>query len=107
DRTCAMACRATVEWIRRHTTQRHQTLLFSATLDGATQGLIDRYQHDPVRHEVASREGAVEEMEHRFLLVHEMDKVKVAAAISCSASRTMIFSRTKRGADRLVKHLSA
>jgi superfamily II DNA/RNA helicase len=107
DRMADMGFMPQVEWILRHTTRRHQTLLFSATLDGATQGLIDRYQHDPVRHEVASREVTVEEMEHRFLLVHEMDKVKVAAAISRSASRTMIFSRTKRGADRLVKQLGA
>ncbi|MBV9951020.1 MAG: DEAD/DEAH box helicase [Acidimicrobiia bacterium] len=105
DRMADMGFMPQVEWILRHTTRRHQTLLFSATLDGATQGLIDRYQHDPVRHEVASREVTVEEMTHRFLLVHEMDKVKVAAAISRSASRTMIFSRTKRGADRLVKQL--
>jgi superfamily II DNA/RNA helicase len=107
DRMADMGFMPQVEWILRHTTRRHQTLLFSATLDGATQGLIDRYQHDPVRHEVASREVTVEEMEHRFLLVHEMDKVKVAAAISRSAGRTMIFSRTKRGADRLVKQLGA
>jgi superfamily II DNA/RNA helicase len=105
DRMADMGFMPQVEWILRHTTQRHQTLLFSATLDGATQGLIDRYQVDPVRHEVASREVTVEEMTHRFLQVHEMDKVKVAAAIARSASRTMVFVRTKRGADRLVKQL--
>jgi superfamily II DNA/RNA helicase len=107
DRMADMGFMPQVEWILRHTKQRHQTLLFSATLDGATQGLIDRYQVDPVRHEVASREVTVEEMQHRFLHVHEMDKVKVAAAISRSATRTMVFVRTKRGADRLVKQLGA
>ena len=96
-----------VEWILRHTTSRHQTLLFSATLDGATQGLIDRYQTDPVRHEVASRDVTVEEMEHRFLLVHEMDKVKVTAAIAATTQKTLVFVRTKRGADRLVQRLEA
>ena len=44
-------------------------------------------------------------MAHRFLLVHEMDKAKVAAAISKGVARTMIFSRTKRGADRLASSL--
>jgi superfamily II DNA/RNA helicase len=49
----------------------------------------------------------VEEMQHRFLLVHEMDKVKVTAAVARSSGRTLVFVRTKRGADRLVRHLNA
>ena len=44
-------------------------------------------------------------MEHRFLLVHQMDKVKVAAAITAGVERTLVFVRTKRGADRLVTQL--
>jgi superfamily II DNA/RNA helicase len=44
-------------------------------------------------------------MSHRFLLVHQMDKVKVAAAICRSAQRALVFSRTKRGADRLTLEL--
>jgi len=107
DRMADMGFMPQVEWLLRHTTSRNQTLLFSATLDGATQGLIDRYQTDPVRHEVASRDVTVEEMEHRFLLVHEMDKVKVAAAIAATTQKTLVFVRTKRGADRLVQRLEA
>ncbi len=41
-------------------------------------------------------------MEHRFLKVHQMDKVKVAAAIAQGVFRALVFVRTKRGADRLV-----
>jgi superfamily II DNA/RNA helicase len=44
-------------------------------------------------------------MEHLFLLVHQMDKAKVAAAIADGVDRTLMFSRTKRGADRLVQSL--
>ena len=51
-----------VEWILRNVTAGHQTLLFSATLDGVVDTLVQRYQHDPVRHEVASRTVTVEEM---------------------------------------------
>jgi superfamily II DNA/RNA helicase len=47
----------------------------------------------------------VEEMSHRFVLVHQLDKVKVAAAITRTATRSLVFVRTKRGADRLVKRL--
>jgi superfamily II DNA/RNA helicase len=45
-------------------------------------------------------------MTQRFLRVHQMDKPKVAAAISRSASRTLMFTRTKRGADKLVEQLA-
>jgi superfamily II DNA/RNA helicase len=44
-------------------------------------------------------------MDHVFLAVHQMDKVRVAASISKGASRTLMFVRTKRGADRLVSQL--
>ena len=47
----------------------------------------------------------VEEMEHRFLLVHELDKIKVAARIAASANRTILFTRTKRNADQLAHGL--
>lgn len=107
DRMADMGFLPQVEWILRHIPGRHQTLLFSATLDGVVQGLIDRYQHEPVRHEVASETVTVDAMVHRFLKVHEMDKAKVAAAISRGADRTLVFSRTKRGADKLVRQLGA
>jgi superfamily II DNA/RNA helicase len=44
-------------------------------------------------------------MVHRFLQVHQMDKVKVAAAISRGTDRCLVFVRTKRGADRLTADL--
>jgi superfamily II DNA/RNA helicase len=83
----------------------HQTMLFSATLDGAINSLVRTYLKDPVRHEVQSREITVAEMEHRFFLVHQMDKVRVAMAIASPAERTLMFVRTKRGADKLVHDL--
>jgi superfamily II DNA/RNA helicase len=105
DRMADMGFLPQVEWVLRHIPGDHQTLLFSATLDGVVDTLITRYQRDPVLHEVASPQLTVEEMEHRFLLVHEMDKVRVAAAIARSARRTMMFVNTKRAADRLVRDL--
>ena len=84
---------------------QHQTMLFSATLDGAINSLVRTYLKDPVRHEVLSREITVEEMEHRFFHVHQMDKVRVAASIARQVDRTLMFVRTKRGADKLVLDL--
>ena len=105
DRMADMGFMPQVEWILRRTEKKHQTLLFSATLDGMVGALISRYQTDPVTHEVASRELTVAEMEHRFLAVHEMDRVRVAARIIEASNRTIIFSRTKWGADKLTGKL--
>jgi superfamily II DNA/RNA helicase len=44
-------------------------------------------------------------MEHRFLYVHDMDKVRVAASIAKGANRTLMFCSTKRMADKLVSEL--
>jgi superfamily II DNA/RNA helicase len=105
DRMADMGFLPQVEWILRQVDEKHQTLLFSATLDGVVDTLIQRYQHEPAMHEVESKQLTVEAMEHRFLLVHEMDKVRVAAAIARSVDRTMLFTRTKRAADRLARDL--
>ncbi len=105
DRMADMGFLPQVEWLLRHIEGGHQTLLFSATLDGAVQTLVERYQADPVRHEVASETVTVEGMVHHFFAIHQMDKVKVAAAAAGGVGRTMMFVRTKRGADRLVGDL--
>ena len=105
DRMADMGFMPQVQKIVYRMQQPHQTMLFSATLDGAVKRLVDRYMDDPVFHAVAETEPTVEEMEHRFLLVHQMDKVKVAAAIARGVERTLVFVRTKRGADRLVSQL--
>ena len=105
DRMADMGFMPQVEWILRRTDKKHQTLLFSATLDGMVGALISRYQTDPVTHEVESREVTVAEMEHRFLAVHEMDRVRVAARIVEASNKTIIFSRTKWGADKITGKL--
>ena len=106
DRMADMGFMPQVEWVlRRIATRPHQTLLFSATLDGAIDRLVKRYLTDPVFHEVMSDTQTVSRMVHHFLQVHQMDRVKVAATICQSFDKTIIFCRTKRGADRLVEQL--
>jgi superfamily II DNA/RNA helicase len=105
DRMADMGFLPQVEWIMRHVPVDRQTMLFSATLDREVDVLVRRYMRDPVRHEVVSETPTVEQMVHRFLKVHELDRVKVLAAIAAGVSRTMVFVRTRRGADRLVSQL--
>jgi superfamily II DNA/RNA helicase len=105
DRMADMGFLPQVEWILRNIEAEHQTLLFSATLDGVVNSLIRRYQTDPEMHEVAGEDVTVEEMTHRFVMVHRMDKSKVAATIAKSTDRTIMFTRTKAMADRLAGDL--
>ncbi len=106
DRMADMGFMPQVQKILFKIQGEHQTMLFSATLDGAVKRLVDRYMHDPIYHEIAGDEPTVDQMQHRFLLVHQMDKVKVAAAIARGTERVLMFVRTKRGADRLVTQLA-
>ena len=105
DRMADMGFMPQVEWVLRRLTEPHQTLLFSATLDGAVDRLVSRYLTDPVFHEVKSETQTVQKMVHHFFNVHQMDKVKVASAIVTSYDKALIFCRTKRGADKLVEEL--
>jgi len=106
DRMADMGFMPQVEWVLRRIAEHpHQTLLFSATLDGAVDRLVKRYLTEPVFHEVVSDSQTVSRMVHHFLNVHQMDRVKVTAAICKSMNKTVIFCRTKRGADRLVEQL--
>ena len=84
---------------------RAQTLLFSATLDDAVSVLARRYQHDPVRHEVDEATEATDAVEERFIRVELNEKVRTAAQLGKESGRTLIFSRTQRGAERLAKQL--
>jgi superfamily II DNA/RNA helicase len=105
DRMADMGFLPQVEWILRKVPDDRQTLLFSATLDREVDVLVRRYMREPVRHEVVSDTQTVDESMHRFLKVHELDRVKVLGAIAAGVSRTMVFVRTKRGADKLVSQL--
>lgn len=94
-----------VHHVMRDVDKEAQVMLFSATLDHRVQALINSYLNDPVFHEVASETQTVERSEHRFLEVHEMDKAKVVARLSKSATRTIVFVHTKRNADWVAREL--
>jgi superfamily II DNA/RNA helicase len=81
-----------------------QTLLFSATLDGDVDVLVQRYQRNPARHEAVSIE-AQGEITHRFWSVAHAERVAVATEVVARAHPAIVFTRTKHGADRLAKQL--
>jgi superfamily II DNA/RNA helicase len=83
-----------------------QRLLFSATLDRGVDRLVRAYLHEPAVHAVAPAASPVESMDHQVLLLDTADKVAVAAEIAHRPGRTLVFVRTKHGADRLAKQLT-
>jgi superfamily II DNA/RNA helicase len=80
---------------------RGQRLLFSATLDRGVDGLVRKYLDNPVTHSVAPATASVDTMDHHLLLVAHDDKAAVTAEIAGREGRTILFVRTKHGADRL------
>jgi superfamily II DNA/RNA helicase len=94
-----------VEWILRHVTGEHQTMLFSATLDGQVGNLVRRYMKSPTEVSIDAPTDTVGTMHHLFLAVHRLDKDKVIAAIAGSAGKTVVFCDTKRLCDRVTDNL--
>jgi superfamily II DNA/RNA helicase len=82
-----------------------QTLLFSATLDGDVDTLVKRYQHEPVRHEIAV-EADAPQSRHIFWKLDREERVNVTAGVVGAQWPAVVFCRTKHGADRLAKQLS-
>lgn len=105
DQMADMGFLPQVERILRLIDRGAQTLLFSATLDGDIGRLVERYQHDPVRHEVPSETVTVDTLEQRFIGVTAETRTEVAARVLAGASRAIVFVRTTHGADRLVRLL--
>jgi superfamily II DNA/RNA helicase len=83
-----------------------QRLLFSATLDRGVDKLVNEYLTDPAIHAIASAAAPVESMDHQVFLLDNADKVAVAAEIATRPGRTLVFVRTKHGADRLARQLT-
>ncbi|MCF2526760.1 DEAD/DEAH box helicase [Yinghuangia soli] len=82
-----------------------QRMLFSATLDNGVDAIVKRYLTDPVTHSVDPHASSVTTMTHHVFTVQPKDKVYVTAAIAARRGRTMVFVRTKFGADRVAAQL--
>ena len=94
-----------VEWILRKVTGPHQTMLFSATLDGDVAHLVTRYMNDPEEVAIDAATDTVGTMHHLWLAVHHMDKDRVVASVASSFAKTVVFCQTKRTCDRVERNL--
>ena len=82
-----------------------QRMLFSATLDAAIDVLARRFLHDPVLHSVDENSSPAE-IEHHVLTVEALSRVAVIAALTGGEKRSLVFTRTKHGAERLARQLT-
>ncbi|GAA1717463.1 DEAD/DEAH box helicase [Fodinicola feengrottensis] len=89
------------------TPRQGQRLLFSATLDGGVDVLVRRFMSDPVVHSVDSSLSPVGTMTHHVLHVSASDRLPVLVDLTAAPGRTLVFTRTKRGAKTLAKRLVA
>jgi superfamily II DNA/RNA helicase len=108
DRMLDMGFQPQVDRIVRRLPRNRQTMFFSATLDGAVGELARNYTNSPSRFEAAlAEEQDPGEIEHRFVPVTADTKVETLVQhINGSGGLTLVFVRTKRGADKLVQKLA-
>ena len=106
DRMLDMGFQPQVDRIVRRLPRNRQTMFFSATLDGKVGELARAYTNSPSRFEVRAPADEPGEIEHRFVPVTPATKVDTLVEhIRASTGLTLVFVRTKRGADRLVQKL--
>jgi len=105
DRMADMGFLPEVRKILDLTPKSRQTLLFSATLDGDIDVLVRNYQRNPSRHELAKDPADGARVTHLFWNVARDQRVPLCAKIISSAGPTIVFCRTKRGADRVARQL--
>jgi superfamily II DNA/RNA helicase len=106
DRMLDMGFQPQVDRIVDLLGEDRQTMFFSATLDGQVGYLARSYTTDAALHEVVSLRETVEEVEHRFIRVTQHAKVdRLVEVLDGVEGLTLVFVRTKRGADRLAYRL--
>ncbi|MFL5967042.1 MAG: DEAD/DEAH box helicase [Gaiellaceae bacterium] len=107
DRMLDMGFQPQVDKIVRRLPRNRQTMFFSATLDGRIGELARAYTNSPSRFDVDHAEDAPGEIVHRFVSVTANTKVDTLVEhLRASDGLTLVFVRTKRGAERLAHKLS-
>jgi len=106
DRMLDMGFKPAVDRLVNLCPRDRQTLFFSATLDGEAGRIAAAYTTGAVIHEHVPTEQRVADIEHRFVRVNHDGRVgALVGQLRGESERTLVFVRTKRGADRLVKRL--
>ncbi|RKF21931.1 DEAD/DEAH box helicase [Altericroceibacterium spongiae] len=93
--------------------KERQSLFFSATMPKAIADLGKRFINNPVRVEIAPQSTTAERVDQYVTFIDQKEKTALLTISlrkgieSGEIERCLVFTRTKHGADRLVRHLSA
>jgi len=104
DRMADMGFLPAVRKILDRLAPTRQVMLYSATLDGAVNELISRYQREPVTHDASTPE-AEPDIEHVFEVVPKDRRLGRVADLLDEHSQLILFCRTKHGSDRVARNL--
>ncbi|TCC26259.1 DEAD/DEAH box helicase [Kribbella sindirgiensis] len=105
DHMCDMGFMPAVTTLLDMTPAEGQRLLFSATLDNDVDKIVRTYLKDPVQHSTESGQASVSTMEHHLLVIEPAHKQSLTAELASRDGRTIVFVRTKLGADRIATQL--
>jgi ATP-dependent RNA helicase RhlE len=89
--------------------QKRQTLFFSATMPRAIKELADKYLTNPAEVSVTPAATTVERVDQSVTMVNQAEKAALLAMVlkGDPVERALVFSRTKHGADKIVRQLEA
>jgi superfamily II DNA/RNA helicase len=105
DHMCDMGFMPAVTTLLDMTPKSGQRLLFSATLDNDVDKIVKTYLKDPVTHSTESGQASVSTMEHHLLVIEPAHKQSLTAELASRDGKTIVFVRTKLGADRVATQL--
>jgi ATP-dependent RNA helicase RhlE len=107
DRMLDMGFLPQLRRILAHVPKQRQSLLFSATMAGEVAEFAREHLQHPVRIEVARSGATAERAEQQVFLVGEEEKTALLLALlEADQLSTLVFTRTKRRADRVAKALA-
>ncbi|HXS93410.1 MAG TPA: DEAD/DEAH box helicase [Candidatus Limnocylindrales bacterium] len=107
DRMLDMGFLPTIKRITAALPAERQTLFFSATIEASVKQLVDSQVRNAVRVELGSISKPSEQVDLRYVEVEQDGKLAVLKGLlNDHEGSTLVFARTKRGADRLAKRLS-
>ena len=107
DHLCDLGFFPVMSRLLTQTPEHGQRMLLSATLDKDVDKLVRRHLRTPVVHELDPDQGAVTTMDHHVLVVEAPRKLAATRDLLDANPRSMVFTRTRRGATRLAKSLTA